>query len=295
MRTRFVNLRIPSGGNETAPSELVVENGRFAGVSPAGHETAAEGEDWIDLGGALVLPGAIDGHVHFDDPGFTHREDFASGTTAAAAGGVTCVVDMPCTSLPPVTDATSLEVKLRAVSAKAHVDFMLWGGVSANAMAASDWGRRLDGLADAGVAAIKVYTLSGMETFHHLNSSQLVEVLVRTRRLGLPVGVHAEDPDMVGALTESLQDQGQDSPSAYADSRPAAAEVAAVSAAIEACRSTGARVHIVHLGSGEALDLIEEARRRAGCPSPPRPVPTSSSSPVPTSSAWVRSSRPPRS
>jgi allantoinase len=252
---------MPDGGNRTASGELIVERGRFAGVGPSGHETAAEGEEWVDLGGALVLPGAIDGHVHFDDPGFTHREDFASGTCAAAAGGVTCVVDMPCTSLPPVTDPESFEVKLRAISPKAHVDFMLWGGVSANAMTADDWDRRLERLAEAGIAAVKVYTLSGMDTFHHLGLDQLHRVLDRTRRLGLPVGVHAEDPGTVIGLTEELMGRGVDSPEAYADSRPAAAEVAAVTDVLAACRATGARIHIVHLGSGEALDLIDGARR----------------------------------
>jgi allantoinase len=261
MRTRYINLRIPARDNSTEPSELVVERGRFVDVSPTGHDTAAEGEEWVDLGGALVLPGVIDGHVHFDDPGFTHREDFASGTCAAAAGGVTCVVDMPCTSLPPITTPDALEVKLAAISAKAHVDFMLWGGVSANAMLAPDWERSLERLADAGVAAIKVYTLSGMDTFHHLDREQLLETMTRARRLGLPVGVHAEDPEMVHELTRALQDRGEDSPASWAESRPAAAEVAAVAAVIDACRDTGARVHVVHLGSGEALELIEAARR----------------------------------
>ncbi len=112
-----------------------------------------------------MLPGVIDGHVHFDDPGFTHREDFASGTAAAAAGGVTCVVDMPCTSLPPVTDTDALATKVRAIQTKAYVDFMLWGGVSGNAMEKEDWRSTLEELVEGGVAAIKVYCLSGMESF----------------------------------------------------------------------------------------------------------------------------------
>lgn len=128
-------------------------------------------------------------------------------------------------------------------------------------MVAPDWEDRLEGLRDAGVAAIKVYTLSGMDTFHHLDPNQLKNVLVRAHKLGLPVGIHAEDPNMVTRLTEGLQETGEDSPAAYARSRPAAAEVSAVSAAIDACRATNATVHIVHLASGEALDLIAEARR----------------------------------
>ena len=135
MRTRFLDLRVPSGGNATAPAELVVDDGVIVAAIPATSSTCGADEQWVNLGGALVLPGAIDGHVHFDDPGFTHREDFSSGTTAAAAGGVTCVVDMPCTSLPPVTSVDALRSKLRVIAPKAHVDYMLWGGVSAQSMA----------------------------------------------------------------------------------------------------------------------------------------------------------------
>jgi dihydroorotase-like cyclic amidohydrolase len=197
VRTRFLNLRVPAGGNETAARELVVESGRLVAVTPPGQATAAEGEEWVDLGGALVLPGAIDGHVHFDDPGFTHRENFSSGTMAAAAGGVTCVADMPCTSLPPVTDASALAHKLAAIAPKAHVDFMLWGGVSANTLERPGWRDKLGELAGAGVAAIKVYLLSGMDSFRHLSVAQLREVLIEAHRLGVPVGVHAEDADTV--------------------------------------------------------------------------------------------------
>jgi allantoinase len=260
MRTRFLNLRIPTEGNHTEMCELVVDGGRFSDIVPSEHETAVGGEEWVNLGGALVLPGAIDGHVHFDDPGFTHREDFASGSCAAAAGGVTCVVDMPCTSLPPVTDSRALANKLRVIDGKAHVDYMLWGGVSANSMANAGWQERLARIVDDGVAAIKVYTLSGMDSFRELDNSQLREVLERTKKLGIPVGVHAEDPSVVRQLTARIRDRDGEGEHEYAASRPAEAEVAAVSSVVEACRSTGARAHIVHLASGEALDLISAAR-----------------------------------
>jgi allantoinase len=260
MRTRFVNLRIPAGGNDTAPAEIVVDDGRFEEIVPAGNQTAAGGEQWVNLRGGLVLPGAIDGHVHFDDPGFTHREDFASGTAAAAAGGVTCVVDMPCTSLPPVIDAEALATKLRAIQAKAHVDFMLWGGVSGAAFDRPDWRERLAELAEAGVAALKVYCLSGMESFTALDYDRIDRVLEAAAEHGLPVGVHAEDPTIVGELTDSIRRRGGDGPANWAAARPVLAEVAAVRRIIDGCRSTGTRVHIVHLSSGAALELIAAAR-----------------------------------
>ena len=260
MRTRFVNLHIPVGDNETVAAEIVVNDGRFEEISTGDSATAAGGEQWVNLDGALVLPGCIDGHVHFDDPGFTQREDFASGTAAAAAGGVTCVADMPCTSLPPIVDKESLENKLRIIDSKAHVDYLLWGGVSGNSVADLRWSKHLADLADAGVAAVKVYMLSGMDTFRDLTMAEIRAVMADAHRLGIPVAIHAEDRSIVDQLTKRALERGEDSPAAYAASRPSAAEASAVTAAVEACRATGARVHIVHLAAGEALDIISAAR-----------------------------------
>lgn len=260
MRRRFINLRVPRGDSDTEQVELVVADGRIEEILPPGSSTAAAEEEWIDLDGGLVLPGVIDGHVHFNDPGFTHREDFASGTSAAAAGGVTCVVDMPCTSLPPVVTTEALENKLRIIAPKAHVDYMLWGGVSANALTDPHWRQNLSDLTDSGVAAIKVYMLSALDTFRDLTNAELREVLARTHKLGVPVGIHAEDRALVSQLTERAKKRGDNSPAAYAASRPAEAEASAVMAAVDAARATGARIHIVHLASGEGLDVVSAAR-----------------------------------
>jgi len=262
MRTRFVNLRVPTGGNTTGHAELVVEEGRIVTSVPSTSSTCGADEQWVNLGGALVLPGVVDGHVHFDDPGYTHREDFSSGTAAAAAGGVTCVVDMPCTSVPPVTSVDDLRAKVRVISPKAHVDYMLWGGVSAQCLAEPDWRERLAALAGRGVAALKVYTLSGMKSFGELSPGQLEQVLTEAARVGLPVGVHAEDAATVRGLERQLKECGAEGPLAYAASRPAAAEVKAVATLVELCEATGARTHVVHLASGEALDLVAAARAR---------------------------------
>jgi allantoinase len=246
VRKRLINLRIPVGGDHTAPRDILVIDGRIVEV------TAPEDR--------LVLPGVIDGHVHFDDPGFTHRENFETGTRAAAAGGVTCVVDMPCTSLPPVTRGDHLHAKLKVIAPKAHVDFMLWGGVSANSMEEFSWRDHLANLVDEGVASVKVYMLSGMDTFRDLSRAQLASVLLEARRLEVPIGVHAEDGDMVRTLEERVRASGQEGPLAYAASRPAIAEVSAVNTLRDLCRESGATVHVVHLASGRALDVVSMAR-----------------------------------
>ncbi len=258
MRSRFVNLRIPSEGDDVRTAEILVDDGRIVAVGPR-NEVAGDAER-VDLGGALLLPGVIDGHVHFDDPGFTHRENFETGTRAAAAGGVSCVVDMPCTSLPPVTSGANLHNKLGIVAPKAHVDFMLWGGACDNSMAEPDWRDKLREIAEEGVGSIKVYMLSGMDTFRDLGKDQLREVLRETERLGVPVGVHAEDRDLVHELTDRLQGQGRNELRDYAASRPRQAELNAVATMRDLCRETGARVHIVHVGTGRAVDVIAEAK-----------------------------------
>ena len=260
VKKRFTDLRVPAGGDETRAASILVIDGRIAEIAAPDSAPAEADEEILDLGGLLVLPGVIDGHVHFDEPGFTHREDFETGTRAAAGGGVTCVVDMPCTSLPPVTSAANLQTKLAVIEPKAHVDFMLWGGVSANAMAEPEWREDLAEIVEAGVASIKVYMLSGMDTFRDLSQSQLTEALAEIARQGVPVGVHAEDREMVHELTSRIQAEGRNGPLDYAASRPRAAEISAVAAMSELCRETGARVHIVHLATGAALDIVTAAR-----------------------------------
>ncbi len=221
MRTRYVNLRIPDEGNSTQFAELVVEDGRFEEVLPAGGATAAGGEQWVDLEGALVLPGVIDCHVHFDDPGFTHREDFESGTRAAAAGGVTCVADMPCTSLPPVTDVEALSNKLQVIRTKARGRLRPVGRRFRQLAGRARLAGEAHRVSPTPVSAPSRSTCSP-EWSPSVTSTgdALREVLAHTCRLGIPVGVHAEDRTIVQRLTNTPHDNHEDSPAAYAASRP---------------------------------------------------------------------------
>ena len=217
----------------------------------------------VDVAGAWLLPGAIDGHVHFDDPGFTHREDFASGSRAAAAGGVTTVVDMPCTSLPPVTDGASFDGKLAVVGPKAHVDFKFWGGARGNGFERGELGRGLDELWARGVRSIKAYLVSGMDTFTDVTPEQLGVVLEEAGRRGMRVGVHAEDRQGVleGTKRERTGDRAEE-PAAYARARSAEAEVKGVATCVALAERTGAPLHVVHLACGEGVRLVREAKGR---------------------------------
>jgi dihydroorotase len=229
--------------------DLVVQNGRVS--TPAGQinldiwikdgRIAALGgphraDERINAGGMLVLPGAIDAHVHFRDPGPNYKEDWASGSLAAAAGGVTTVVDQPNTD-PKTTDARSFEQKLEIASRRSVVDFCLNGGPG-----------NIKELAEAGATAIG-------EIFAYEHSDQdLQRILAETKKAGLLPTIHAEDGQTVAERTVGLLERHD--PEVYSLARPAAAEALAT----EKVLSWSDRLHICHLSTIQGLKLIMQAR-----------------------------------
>jgi allantoinase len=231
-------------GDAERPAAVSVAGGRIVAVDDYAAEPATAAD--VDLGDLALLPGLVDTHVHVNEPGRTEWEGFATATRAAAAGGVTAIVDMPLNSLPPTVDVDALAVKQRAARGQVHVDVGFWGGaVPGNAGA-------LPALHAAGVYGFKAFLAdSGVPEFPPLSPDQLGEAL---RAVDAQFVVHAEDPDHLHAAASSP---------AYADflaSRPPDAEHAAVATAIAAARATGGRVHILHLSAASALPLIAAAR-----------------------------------
>lgn len=254
---RFIRARISSGENTTVETSVTITDGIISAIG----ESSSKNHPDIDIEAQWLLPGAIDGHVHFDDPGFTHREDFSSGSKAAAAGGVTTIVDMPCTSLPPVTDASSFHNKLQIVAPKAHIDFAFWGGVRGNDFSEASVRKNLTELRSCGAKSIKTYLISGMDTFSDLAADQLEVVLRIAKSLDLLVGVHAEDRQSIcRATTDKLKLNPM--PSAYAESRSAKAETLGIETCIALAEKTGARLHVVHLAAGDGAIAIRNARAR---------------------------------
>jgi allantoinase len=240
-----------SGAAEPVSGDILVRGGRFAGVYPGACDSAA-GAEILDAGGLEVFPGGIDPHVHFDDPGYTHREDFYHGTAAAASGGITTIIDMPCTSIPPVTSLAGLREKLSAVASKALVDFAFFGGVS---------GQVWDAGAEAAMTELaplvrgyKVYAASGMESFRRLGPLELEGVLRIARSLGLPVLLHAEDGEYVARAAAAAA--GKKGARDYYLTRPETAELLAVHAAALLARLTGADLHVVHLATAEGAAVL---------------------------------------
>lgn len=203
-----------------------------------------------------VLPGNVDTHVHINEPGRTSWEGFATGTMAAALGGVTAVVDMPLNSIPPTVDVASLRIKQQAAAGQTYVDVGFWGGIIPGNTAA------LRPLWEAGVFGFKCFLLpSGVEEFPPVNAAQLREAMTEVASFDGLVIVHAEDAETIERATDLGGRRRRLSHYAdWAQTRPHDAEVAAVSDLIDAMRETGCRTHILHLASARALDLIAEAR-----------------------------------
>jgi allantoinase len=226
-------------------------------IDAVGKNLSAQGEV-LEAQGLFILPGGIDPHVHFDDPGYTKREDFYHGTCAAASGGITTVIDMPDTSAPPVTNRKNLASKLKAIEKKAVVDYGLYGGVSGSSFQQS-YARSMEALSEW-VLGFKTYFISGMKSFERLNHYQFLKVLKKSRDLDLPVLVHAEDYDYVTAATRSMKKAGK-KPIHYYLSRPEMAEQLAAQTAIELANEADADLHIVHVGTAEAASMLYKKGR----------------------------------
>jgi len=229
---------------------LGVRDGRIGVVTPL--DDRLDGAEVLELGpGEVLLPGLVDTHVHVDEPGRTEWEGFETATRAAAAGGVTTIVDMPLNSVPPTVDVAALETKRKAADGKCAVDVGFWGGAVPGNLA------ELRALHEAGVFGFKSFLLdSGVEEFPPLSARELETYLREVASLGGLMVVHAED---AGEIDRAPHGGGE----RYADflrSRPDVAESRAVATVLEAARRTGARTHVLHLSSAAALPALRAAR-----------------------------------
>ena len=232
--------------------DILISDGRVTALTEPG---AGSARSEVDAVGLYALPGIVDAHVHFNDPGRADWEGWEQGSRGAAAGGTTTVIDMPLNSLPPVLDGASFDRKRAAGERGSIVDFALWGGLTGPEAVP------LAELASRGVVGCKAFLCdSGVPEFAALDDARLVPAFRAAAAAGLLVAVHAEDDALVATATARVREAGHRDPGAWAASRPAQAEVRAVTRACEAAREAGARLHIVHLSAAEALGPIGLAR-----------------------------------
>ena len=226
-----------------------IHDGQIVNIAP--HADQATGVRELDAGDLIVMPGVVDTHVHMNDPGRAHWEGADHATRAAAAGGVTTLIDMPLNSIPATTTVRGLQEKQRVLRDRCHVDVGLWGGVVPGNTDA------LESLASTGVIGFKCFLCpSGVDEFEHVTIADLRDALPTIARLGVPLLAHAE-------LPEHLVDPDHGDPRAYSTwlrTRPPEAEHAAISVLIELAAEHQARIHVVHLASAGAVPLLRAAR-----------------------------------
>lgn len=244
---RSTRVITPEG---TRAASVAVSAGKITAVLP--YDAAVpEGARLEDVGDHVVLPGLVDTHVHVNDPGRTEWEGFWTATRAAAAGGITTLVDMPLNSLPPTTTVDNLRTKKDVAADKAHIDVGFWGG------ALPDNVKDLRPLHESGVFGFKAFlSPSGVDEFPHLEQDQLAQSLAEITSFGGLLIVHAEDPHHL----EAAPQQGGPKYADFLASRPRDAEDTAIAQLIAQAKRLDARVHVLHLSSSDALPLIAAAK-----------------------------------
>jgi allantoinase len=235
-----------------APRRVTVRDGRIVSVEPVSDSApTAEAESITLAEDEVLIPGLVDTHVHVNEPGRTEWEGFATATRAAAAGGVTTILDMPLNSIPATTSLAALRVKQESAAGQCSVDVGFWGGAGPDSLG------HLAELHEAGVFGFKCFLLdSGVPEFPPLNPEQLVAAMTEIAAFDGLLIVHAEDPQVIADNAKPHTVHYRE----FLDSRPPAAETTAIDTVLAAARATGCRTHIVHLSSAEALPSIIVAK-----------------------------------
>ncbi|MDR2746716.1 MAG: dihydroorotase family protein [Treponema sp.] len=239
---------------DNVTADLGIRNGKIAAL--ADEIDSRRGEEVYDAGGLYILPGLIDAHVHFRDPGLTYKEDFASGSAAAAYGGITLVADMPNT-VPPVSSAGELGEKARIAGEKSYTDFGLF------ALLTGDNLGEQEGFIREGALGFKVFLGSSVGNIAPPGGGALLAQMKRAAAGGLRIAFHAEDNELNEYFTRLCREIPGADPALLCEARPGISEAEAVARAVRFAEYTGAKIHICHVSARQSLSLIREAKRRA--------------------------------
>jgi allantoinase len=232
---------------------VAVQDGRIAEVVRG--DGAIEAREVVDLDGKLLLPGLVDGHVHFNQPGRDHWEGYRTGSMAAAAGGVTTVLEMPLNATPPTTNTATLALKRDAVRSESVVDYGHWGGL------VDDNVSDLPGLIAEGVVGCKAFMSASGVDFERVDDDVLYAGLEVAGELGSVIGVHAENEHVTALLGRRLRAEGRTDRASWHESRPPATELEAIRRACYWAKAAGGNLHVVHVTIAEGLEEIARAKR----------------------------------
>ena len=218
-------------------------------------DSLPDGKEVIDAKGKHILPGLIDAHVHFRDPGMTHKEDFATGSTAAVCGGITTVVDMP-NVIPPTADAEQVRVKQRIAEEKSLVDFGVLGVVvQTNA-------DHILPMAEAGVIGYKIFFGETIGNLPFPDDGMCIEAFSNITKSKLPLGIHAENRQIQHYWTNKLKSEGKNDPVCWEQSRPYLCEAESVAHALFFAEALGTKLHIFHMSTKQAAQMVKDAKAR---------------------------------
>ncbi|UPK63399.1 allantoinase AllB [Rhodococcus pyridinivorans] len=249
--TTVIRARRAVVGYEERSCAVHVRDGRIVAIEEYDGAAPAGAREIVLTDGEVLLPGLVDTHVHVNEPGRTEWEGFATATRAAAAGGVTTIVDMPLNSIPSTVDVAALEVKQKVAAEQVTVDVGFWGGAIPGNLA------DLEPLWDAGVYGFKCFlAYSGLDEYPPLDREQMIEAMRVIAGFGGLLIVHAEDEPTLDAQDPPAGRRYDD----FLYSRPPVAESRAVAQVIDGARQTGCRVHILHLSDAGSLPLVAAAK-----------------------------------
>jgi len=249
----LINNALVATEEKTFQGGVAVKDGKVAKVIAGSVDVLAD--EVIDLKGNALLPGLVDAHVHFNEPGRTHWEGYRTGTMAAAAGGVTTILDMPLNATPPTINRKNLAYKRKSVSDQAVVDYAQWGGFVDNNL------EDLEDLNDDGVIGYKAFMSNSGVDFERLNDDLLYAGLKRVSEMGNVIGVHAESEYVTSYLAQELQTAGRTDRAAWFESRPPATELEAVKRACFWAKETRGNLHIVHNSIAEGIQAVAQAKQ----------------------------------
>lgn len=235
-------------------ASIGVKDGKIAAIF--NNKIDFQAEKVIDATGKVIFPGLIDPHVHLWDPGpHNYREDFNYGTKAAAAAGVSTIIEMPL-SVPPVIDKASFNLKLETANENAVVDFALWGGLIPDSI------NNLEELHELGCVGFKAFISYATKDYPHTPDYELWEAMKVISKFNGLVGVHAENADIAEYNTRELIKQGIKDPEAHSDSRPEVAELESIQKAILFSKDTDCKLYVVHISTGKGIGLVQKAQEK---------------------------------